>query len=74
MKKETILIIIALVVSFALLFVSYSKHTEKYNNGACQCGGCWKLVDVEQDKNGTPTYYYECNECDNTLRTSFRMK
>lgn len=61
MKNLTLVII---VLSLLICFVE-TKHDEIYwNDGHCECGGTWDLVDIERGKTATTTnYYYECADC-----------
>ena len=73
-KKYVIAILIALVVGFVIAsaFALEEKiDVETWNNGHCEeCGGSWKLINVDHIKNGGDNYYYECEECLNVICTN----
>jgi hypothetical protein len=73
MNKELVFGIIAFVLGIALLFTFATLNAEKYNNGCCECGGEWELIDIERCHNDIPFYYYECNECHDLIETQVRM-
>lgn len=47
-----------------------------WNGGQCsKCGGEWSLVAVSRSHNtSSSTYYYECEDCRNTISTSGRQR
>lgn len=40
-----------------------STKLEVWNDGYCECGTHWELVDVVTYKNGGTVKYYSCPEC-----------
>ncbi len=71
--RNLVTVILALVIGFTvggLLTLENIGDRESWNNGHCECGGSWELVDVEKGyRNGSTTYYYTCEECDNLIST-----
>ena len=71
-KKAVVAIIVALAIGFGIsgLFALERKGDEMaWNNGHCECGTEWGLVDVEHLKNSGELYYYGCDNCGNVIRT-----
>lgn len=73
MDRKIVFGIIALVLGFALLFTFATLNVNKYNDGCCECGGHWELIDIERRSNDMPLYFYECNECDDLIQTYAKM-
>ena len=70
-KKVVVAIIVALAIGFGIsgLFALERKGDEMaWNNGTCECGGEWDLIDVEHLKNSGELYYYECEDCGYVIR------
>lgn len=70
-KKAVVAIIVALAIGFGIsgLFALERKGDEMaWNNGTCECGGEWDLIDVEHLKNSGELYYYECEDCGYVIR------
>ena len=40
-----------------------------WNNGHCECGTEWELVNIEHFRNSGELYYYDCNNCGTVIRT-----
>jgi hypothetical protein len=71
-KKVVVAIIIAFAIGFGVsgLFALERKGDEMaWNNGHCECGTEWELVDVEHLKNSGELYYYGCDNCGAVIRT-----
>ena len=71
-KKVVVAIIVALAIGFGIsgLFALERKGDEMaWNNGHCECGTEWGLVDVEHLKNSGELYYYGCDNCGNVIST-----
>lgn len=71
-KKVVVAIIVALAIGFGIsgLFALERKGDEMaWNNGHCECGTEWELVDVEHLKNSGELYYYGCDNCGAVIRT-----
>ena len=65
-KRNIISVIIALIVGFGisgLLMIEQEGYDKAWNNGHCECGTEWTLVDVERTRHGGKFYYYQCNDC-----------
>lgn len=46
---------------------------DSWNNGYCQCGTHWKLVDIVYAKFDGYSYYYQCDNCFNIIRITSKM-
>jgi hypothetical protein len=58
-----------------LISLSTACEQDLWNEGYCDCGGQWELVDIEKGhRNGSTTYYYLCDECDKMLETHVHFK
>lgn len=72
-KKNLVTILLALTIGFGiggLLTLEHIADEESWNNGHCVCGGEWELIDVEKGyRNGSTTYYYSCEECEDVIST-----
>ena len=71
-KKVVVAIIVALAIGFGIsgLFALERKGDEiAWNNGYCECGTKWELVDIEHLKNSGELYYYGCDNCGTVIRT-----
>lgn len=44
----------------------YYGDQDTWNGGHCECGGDWRLVNVQRYK-GVTRYYYECETCLNLI-------
>lgn len=75
-------IIIALLIATLLssivggIFVGLSiRDNHLWNNGSCpSCDTPWELFDVEHIQNQTTFYYYQCDECDDVIKTMKHFK
>ncbi len=70
-----IIIAIAIGCGIAGMFaLEYKGDEMAWNNGTCECGGEWDLVNVEHRKNSGNRYYWECEDCGHVIQTnrSFR--
>lgn len=57
------------------IYLNIKQDIHNYNRGICQhCGGEYHLVGAEKSRMGVHTFYYECENCHNTIETSSRMK
>lgn len=67
-------IIISLILSFAIAFVSITliktsnkqdeEKIKEWNNGYCtECGGKWTFINGTYNRYNTKIYYYKCDEC-----------
>lgn len=71
-KRVVACIIISLAIGFGIsgLFMLERKGDEmSWNNGHCECGTEWELVDVEHLKNSGELYYYGCDNCGTVIKT-----
>ena len=71
-KKVVVSIIFALAIGFGIsgLFALERKGDEMvWNNGYCECGTEWELVNIEHLKNSGELYYYGCDGCGAVIRT-----
>ncbi len=74
--RAIVTIIIALVIGAmitSISFLEYRYDEKTWNNGYCECGGNWRLVDVVHYKNSGNKYYYECEDCFSSICTNRRM-
>lgn len=57
------------VILGGLITLDFKGKEERYNNGICtECQGELDLISVNRTKNGTETYYYECEDCGKIVR------
>ena len=71
-KRVVVTIIIALAIGFGIDgIITLEKKGDKkaWNNGHCECGTEWHLVNVEHLKNSVDSYYYSCDNCGNVIKT-----
>jgi hypothetical protein len=77
-KKNLTTILLALAIGFGiggLLTLDHIGDEQRWNNGHCTCGGEWELADVEKGyRNGSTTYYYSCEECNEVISTHTNFK
>lgn len=78
-KQVVVTIIIALVIGFGISGVCTLEEKGNvmvWNDGHCtECNGEWHLVDiVKSRKNGGSRYYWECENCYNTIDTTRNFK
>jgi hypothetical protein len=78
-KKVFKEIAIAIAIGFGfsgLITLVSIRDTKVWNNGYCEkCHGEWELVDVTKSRNnGGTQYYWECENCHHTIRTSSNYK
>ena len=71
--------LVAFAIGFvcsSVLTVNYAIDEHNWNNGHCsECGNEWELFDVEKGyKNSSIHNIYKCENCDNTIDTTFRFK
>ena len=45
-----------------------------WNEGYCECGCEWKLLNIQHIKNGGDNYYYACDDCGDSIMTHSKMK
>ena len=70
-KRVLVTLIIAFAIGFGIsgLFTMERKGDEiQWNNGQCECGGDWDLVNIEHLRNGGELYYHECTDCGCVIR------
>ena len=59
-----------ILIFIVALFIIVFADEAKWNEGKCECGGQWELVDIESKTDSIMVeYFYTCNECDNTIYT-----
>lgn len=72
LKKNIATIFIALAIGFGfsgLLTLEKKSDEMVWNNGHCECGTKWKLVNIEHLKNNSgELYYYNCDNCNIIIR------
>lgn len=70
--------LIASAIGFGISGLLIFEHTtdeKQYNEGYCECGGEWDLFDIEKGyRNGSSTYYYKCNKCNDVIETHTNFK
>lgn len=65
--KNAIIYILLLVV--ALFVISFTDEAD-WNNGQCECGGQWELMEIESNpKSVLIEYFYACDNCDTIIST-----
>ena len=72
LKKWIAIVLIAFTVGYGIagLFTLEMKMDEdKWNNGYCECGGEWDLINIDYEKRRGNIYYYECVKCNNVIDT-----
>lgn len=57
---------IATVVIAGGFTLEYYGDRDAWNEGHCQCGGSWELVNVQKYK-GATHYFYECGNCSDVI-------
>lgn len=69
-RKWQVRLIVIVICAFLLggvatwqAYKETQSATDAWNNGYCQCGGKRRLVDVTRIRNGSTTYYWECDKC-----------
>lgn len=65
-KKVIVSIIIAFIIGFGingLITIEQESYNNAWNNGQCECGTEWTLVDIERSRYGKKFYYYQCDNC-----------
>lgn len=70
-KRGIVTIIIALVIGFGIggmLTAEHQGDVRAWNNGQCECGGEWELINIEHLRNSGELYYHECNTCGYVIR------
>lgn len=78
-KQFIAITLIALGIGFSvggLLTLDFIADEKEYNEGYCECGGEWELIDIEKGRrNGNTTYYYyKCNDCKDVIETYINFK
>lgn len=66
LKKNIVSIILAVAIGLGisgLLCLEHAGDVANWNNGYCECGGEWKLIDVEHLRNSGELYYHGCDTC-----------
>lgn len=72
LKKWVAIVLIALTVGYGiagLLVLETAMDEDKWNDGHCECGGEWDLINVNYVKKRGNIYYYECVKCNNVIDT-----
>ena len=75
-KRVVITTVLSLAIGFGLsgLFtLERNADVASWNNGSCECGGSWHLVNVERLRNAGELYYYGCEECGACITTHSNM-
>lgn len=76
-KRVVVSIILAIAIGCGIagMFALEQKGDEiVWNNGTCECGGEWDLVNVEHIKNGGNRYYWNCEDCGHVIETHRSFK
>lgn len=65
-----------IIVAIIILLISYAipcyDGIREYNNGTCiKCGGHYRLMPTVAQK--SDFFYYQCDDCGYTVRTTFFM-
>ena len=72
LKKWTAVVLIAFAVGYSiagLFALETAIDEDKWNDGYCECGGEWDLINIDHVKNRGNIYYYECVKCNNVIDT-----
>lgn len=72
LKKWIAIVLIAFTVGYGvagLFTLEMKMDEEKWNNGYCECGGEWDLINATYVKRRGNIYYYECVKCNNVIDT-----
>ena len=62
------------VVGGGLYSFSFNHDIQEWNNGYCECGGEFKLKDIESYNKNRIVYFYECEDCENVIQVNNNMK
>lgn len=60
---------IVTVLLAGMMTLEHAGDERVWNDGHCECGGEWHLVNVSRYKN-TTAYYWECEECLSIIDTA----
>ena len=72
-KRTLISILIAILVGCligGMFTAQFKNEAEKWNDGThLNCGGTWKIFDVEKSKHSSnEIYFYQCEKCGKVQR------
>lgn len=75
MVKFTLIMAVIIFIIVGLLLIEKKYDKEAYNDGICtECGGNYIFSSATHFKNSGDTYYYTCDKCGHTIKTSRIMK
>ena len=69
MKTEIKNVLICILLLVAALFILSFSDEVDWNDGRCECGGQWELMEIESNPKSILTeYFYTCDNCDTIIR------
>lgn len=76
-KRVIATIILSILIGSAIggfLTIDYTSDKKLWNDGYCECGGKWEIVNVAVRTRGSKIYVWKCNKCDKIIELDTKFE